>query len=148
MSEDRAVLPDEMMEASLTAAQSRAPSTRPSEITGRINAFGDVELPEMTNEGRGNEREPIQPKEDETAAAGPEQQIIEGAATLFGLNGASGDGSGGGRGKGSGGIAANIIRSVISAPFYPLKFVHVRITNHFSGRPHTSGAHTCTPPDP
>ena len=97
-------------------------STRPAgEITGLISAAGDVELPdrELIGEGLENEREPI----------GPEQQIIEGAATFLGLNGDGGGGgtAGGGRGqsKPSEGIMANIIRSIIGAPFYPLKLVQV-----------------------
>lgn len=105
---------------------SLSPSTRPAgEITGLISATGDVELPELIGEtGQENEREP-----EEGQNAGPEQQIIEGAVTFLGLNG---DGGGGGSAGGSSGqskpsegILANVLRSVIGAPFYPLKLVQV-----------------------
>lgn len=122
-SDDQATAPLEMTEASLTPGA----STRPAgEIRGRISAIGDVELPELLNENRENEREPDE-EEPAANAAGPEQQIIEGAATILGLNGDGGGGSrGGGQSKPSEGILANVIRSVVGAPFYPLKLVQVQ----------------------
>ena len=117
------------MEASL--AEAPTASTRPAvEIKGRLYATGDVEVPELSGGiGQENKRETDEEEDDETVAVGPEQQIIEGAATILGLNGAGVDGGGGGAGKSkpSEGILANVIRSVIGAPFYPLKLVQVRL---------------------
>ena len=123
-SDDQATAPLEVTEASLAPGA----STRPAgEIKGRISAIGDVELPELLSENRENEREPE--AEEPANAAGPEQQIIEGAATILGLNGDGGGGSrGGGQSKPSEGILANVIRSVIGAPFYPLKLVQVLVS--------------------
>jgi hypothetical protein len=119
MSDDQATAPllSEVLED--TSLAPAGASTRPAgEITGLISATGDVELPELIGEAQ---REP----EEERVA--PEQQIIEGAATIFGLNGGGGGSSGGGGGqsKPSEGVLANVIRSVIGAPFYPLKLVQV-----------------------
>ena len=122
MSDDQATAPLEEMETSLAPGA----STRPAgEIKGLISATGDVEVPEPTSEGQENERER---EEEAPANAGPEQQIIEGAVTILGLNGDGGGGSaggGGGQSKPSEGIMANVIRSIIGAPFYPLKLVQV-----------------------
>ena len=124
MSDDQATASPEVMETSLAPGA----STRPAgEIKGLISATGDVEVPELISEGQENERGP---EGEEPANAGPEQQIIEGAVTILGLNGDGGGGSaggGGGQRKPSEGILANVIRSVIGAPFYPLKLVQVHI---------------------
>ena len=94
-----------------------------AEFKGRLNA-GDVELPYLTADDEDGEDE-----EDE-GTMGPEQQLIEGAATILGLNeiDARSDGErGGDKNKPSEGIIANIVRAVISAPFYPIKLVQVLI---------------------
>ena len=128
MSDDQATAPLEEMEASLVpGASTRATG----EIMGRISATGDV-----ISERQENERDPEE-REQPANNVGPEQQIIEGAAAILGLNGDGGGGGsgreGGGQSKPSEGILANVIRSVIGAPFYPLRLVQVRFIQFVHG---------------
>lgn len=128
MSDDQATAPLEEMEASLVpGASTRATG----EIMGRISATGDV-----ISERQENERDPEE-REQPANNVGPEQQIIEGAAAILGLNGDGGGGGsgreGGGQSKPSEGILANVIRSVIGAPFYPLRLVQVRFIQFVRG---------------
>ena len=117
---------DERMEAiepDLSSALLAEAQPETVQIVGRLNAAGDVELPADEGE-RANERGHV----------GPEQQLIEGAATLLGLNDqgeSTGAGGGGGaagnKDRPSDGLVSNVFRAVVSAPFYPIKLVQVLI---------------------
>ena len=131
-SEDEATTPVELaasLTATATASSEAAINPEAVEFVGHLKAAGDVEIPDyVANEENAREQR-------NEGLIGHEQQLIEGATALFGLTNEGGavDGGGGGGASDQGnkpssdGIVANVIRAVVSAPFYPIKLVQVLI---------------------